>query len=104
MSEYTAHVQMPDAPLGSVFYNLVMQHNDITFAATRSGQSTWLSFGVDADSDDHAQMKVGTIRHDVSRMKPEAIPELYEESAVEGFKHCPMIVTNGRTVVHSEWI
>lgn len=105
MNEYTAHIQVPDAVLGSMFQQMVLEESMVTCCTLRSGSGTWLSFGVSADDDDTAVSEIGAVRHRVSLKRPtNLIPEGYEIEVAEVFASSFMIVTNGRTVVHSEGI
>lgn len=106
MTDYTAHLELPDAPVGALFQNLVLETDSVTCSTVRSGNGTWLSFGVDADSDDEATMLVSVVRHRVSKMDipPGLIPEGYDGSVAGGFEHTPLIITSGRTVIHSEGV
>ena len=94
MSEFTAHVQLPDSQVGLALFDLTFGHPDVTTANLQGGAGTWLSFGITAEYEHEASMKIGKIRMEVSRM----------DESVGPFQSAPMIVTNGRTVVYSEGI
>lgn len=108
MNDYTAHIQLPDAPVGALFQNAVLDAPNVSCSTVRSGNGTWLSFGVNASSDDEASMQVSTVRLTVSRMNPKSfwdlIPGGYDPSIFSLFEQVPMIITSGRTVIHSEGI
>lgn len=103
MSEYTAHVQLPDTVIGTGLFDQTFGHEIVTTALLRGGHGTWLSFGINAESDYEAVLSVGKVRMDVSRTADVRI-EGYEDGALVAFETAPMIVTNGRTVVYSEGI
>lgn len=100
MSEYTAHVQLPDMMIGTVLLDLTFGHPDVTTAILRGGHGTWLSFGVDAESDSEAVLVVDKIRMNISQTTGVQISG-YEDGALVAFETAPMIMTNGRCVVHS---
>lgn len=102
--EYTAHIQMPDATMGAVLHDLVLEHGAVTRATLSSAQGTWLSVGYHADDDDDASIAISAIRYVVSRAEDTAVPEGYDPESVEGFEKAPMIVTCGRVVIFSEGI
>lgn len=102
--EYTAHVQVPDAAIGAVLHDLVLDHGAVTCATLRSGQGTWLSFGFHTEDDDEASMLCSTIRYNVSRIENIGVPEGYEADSLKSFETAPLIVTCGRVVVHSEGV
>lgn len=104
MSEYTAHVQVPDAAIGNVLHHQLVELESVTCVTLRSGGGTWLSIGLDAENDMQATMLMSMLRYTVSRETPELdmMPEGYEN--LEPFETAPLIITHGRTVVHSEGI
>lgn len=104
MTEYTAHVQVPDAAIGAVLHDVVLGSTDVTCCTLRSGNGTWLSFGFHADSDDNASMLVSTIRYQSSHATDVAVPLGYEPKSLRSFESAPMIIVCGRTVIHSEGI
>lgn len=104
MTDYTAHVQLPDAVLGTMFHIMLLKSDAVTFSALRVGTDTWLSFGVTASSDDDATMIISNVIHTVSHMTPVHIPAGYDESVTHLFETAPLIVTAGRTVVHSQGV
>lgn len=104
MTEYTTHVQVPDAAIGAVLYDAVLGFTDVTCCTLRSGNGTWLSFGFSADSDDDASMLASTIRFQSSHGTDVAVPLGYEAESLKAFESAPMIIVCGRTVIHSEGI
>jgi hypothetical protein len=104
LSEYTAHVQVPDAAIGAVLHEVLLGHDAVTCATLRSGSGTWLSFGFNADSDDAATMMSSTIRYRSSRVTDIVPPAGYEKESLLSFESAPMIITQGRVVIYSEGI
>lgn len=104
MSEYTAHVQVPDAAIGAVLHDLVLGHDLVACASLRSGNGTWLSYGFNSDSDDGASMVAAAVRYHASQQENTVVPLGYEPESVRAFESAPMIVTCGRTVVYSEGV
>lgn len=105
MTEYTTHVQVPDAAIGAVLHKTLLGHEAVTCATLRSGSGTWLSFGFNADSDDSATMMASTIRYRASRPRKDIImPEGYDIESLLSFESAPMIITQGRVVIYSEGI
>lgn len=104
MSEYTAHVQVPDAAIGAVLHDVVLGHASVTCSTLRSGNGTWLSYGFHAGSDDEASLVASSIRYHSSRVQEVAVPIGYEVESLKSFESAPMIVTCGRVVIHSEGI
>lgn len=104
MTEYTAHVQVPDAAIGAVLHDVVLGQKAVTCATLRSGHGTWLSFGYDADSDDEASTTAASIRYNSSRSEVLSLPNGYEPGSLRSFESAPMIVTQGRVVVYSEGV
>lgn len=104
MMEYTAHVQVPDAAIGAVLHDVVLGHESVTCCTLRSGNGTWLSYGLNARSDDEAAMVAGSIRYYSSQQRDVAVPIGYEPDSLRSFETAPMIVTSGRVVIHSEGI
>jgi hypothetical protein len=104
MTEYTAHVQVPDAVMGAALHEAVLGIHRVTCATLRSGSGTWLSFGFNADTDDAATMMLSGIRYHASRPGRVTVPAGYDIDSIRGFESAPMIVTHGRTVIHSEGI
>lgn len=104
MNEYTAHVQVPDAAIGAVLHDVVLGHEAVTCSTLRSGNGTWLSVGFHADSDDEAAMLASTIRYHSSRQQVLSVPLGYEAESLKSFESAPMVVTQGRVVIHSEGI
>lgn len=102
--EYTAHVQVPDAAIGAVLNDVVLGHDAVDCTSLRSGGGTWLSFGFNAESDDAATMLASNIRYHSSRETDITVPLGYEKESLLSFENAPMIVTQGRVVVHSEGI
>ena len=102
--EYTAHVQVPDAAIGAVLHDVVLGHEAVTCATLRSGNGTWLSVGFNADDDATASMVVSVIRYHASRRTGTVIPDGYDAESLRSFESAPMIVTQGRVVVHSEGV
>lgn len=106
MTEYTAHVQVPDAEIGAVLFSLAFSDPDTTIANMRSAGETWVSIGFHADSDDEATMLLSNIRYRVSKTEvaESEMPDGYDPSAVQCFETAPMIITQGRVIVHSEGV
>ena len=104
MTEYTAHVQVPDAAIGAVLHDTVLGHHATTCATLRSGQGTWLSFGFQSESDDQASMVATSIRYYASNVQEVTVPAGYEPESLRLFESAPMIVTHGRTVIYSEGV
>jgi len=104
VTEYTAHVQVPDAAIGAVLHDVVLGQQAVTCSTLRSGHGTWLSIGYNADTDDEASMTVASIRYHASRAEVLVVPEGYEPSSLLSFESAPMIVTQGRTVIYSEGV
>lgn len=104
MNEYTAHVQVPDSAIGAVLMYQLVDKDSVTMAAMRNEGGTWISFGVEASSDDAAVMTVAGLRYSISREEQElhALPEGYD--SLRAFETAPLIITHGRTVIHSEGI
>lgn len=102
--EYTAHVQVPDAAIGAVLHDVVLGHESVSCSTLRSGNGTWLSIGFHADGDDTASMMASAIRYHASRMTGTFIPDGYDAESLRSFESAPMIVTQGRVVVHSEGV
>lgn len=103
--DYTVHVQVPDAAIGAVLHNLVLEQEEVACATLRSGNGTWLSFGLHVDSDDQAIMTTGAVRYLVSEPIDEIMmPAGYEVGSLKSFETAPMILTSGRTVIYSEGI
>lgn len=97
---------MPDAAIGGALHYALLEIEGVTFATLRAGAGTWLSFGIEAEKDDEALLKVGAIRRDVSRgdLNEFFLPEGYDDTAIGGFEDAAMIVTHGKTVVYSEGV
>jgi|GEM_PF-3723084 len=104
MSEFTAHVQVPDAAIGAVIHNVVLGSIEVTCSTLRSGNGTWLSFGFHAESDDRASMVASTIRLWASCVEDVAVPVGYHAESLKSFESAPMIITCGRVVIHSEGV
>lgn len=104
MTDYTAHVQLPDASVGAMFHEMIVNLNTVTFSAMRTGSESWISFGVHAESDDNATMLISSIMYSVGRLHPKFIPEGYDVDLVTLFETAPLVVTAGRTVVHSQGV
>ena len=104
MTEYTAHVQVPDAALGAVIHEVLLGDEAVECCTMRSGSGTWLSFGVGSDSDSEATMAVATVRYHASRATVTVVPDGYELDSLLSFENSPMIITCGRVVIHSEGI
>jgi hypothetical protein len=102
--DYTAHVQVPDAAIGAVLHSIVLEMENVVCATLRSGNGTWLSFGLQVDSDDQAAMLTSTIRYHASQPRDMLMPDGYDEGSLKGFETAPLIVTCGRVVIHSEGI
>ena len=100
MSEYTAHVQLPDVQVGNALFGLAFDHPDVATAILRGGHGSWLSFGVNSAFDYDAILQIDRIRIEISRTTDVKV-EGYDENVIAGFETAPMIVTNGRTVVYS---
>jgi hypothetical protein len=83
---------------------VVLGHEAVDCTSLRSGSGTWLSFGFNAESDDAATMLASKIRYHSSRETDIAVPHGYEKESLLSFESAPMIVTQGRIVVHSEGI
>lgn len=103
MNEFTAHVQVPDAAIGAVLHDILLGIDGVSCVTLRSGNGTWVSFGVRAETDDAASMSAGSIRYQASRA-PVEVPVGYEKESLLSFESAPMIITNGRVVIHSEGI
>lgn len=104
MSEYTAHVQVPDAAIGAVLHDIVLGHEAVSCAMLRSANGTWLSFGFYSTSDDEASMVISAIRYHASHATNTEVPTGYEPDSLLLFESAPMIVIQGRSVVLSEGI
>lgn len=104
MTEYTAHIQVPDAAIGAVLHDIMLGFEETTCATLRSGNGTWLSVGFHAEGDDHATFQTGTMRYAVSQIRGVEVPEGYAEDCLKEFENQPMVVCQGRTVVYSEGI
>lgn len=104
MTEYTTHVQVPDAAIGALLHDAVLGLEAVTCATLRSGSGTWLSFGFNADSDDEATMTASSIRYHASQVPIGSPPSGYEGGSLQHFEHAPMIITQGRVVIHSEGV
>lgn len=104
MTEYTAHVQVPDAAIGAVLHDVVLGFTDVACCTLRSGNGTWLSFGFNSDSDAAATMLASTIRYHSSSTTDVAVPLGYEPESLRSFETAPMIIICGRTVIHSEGV
>jgi hypothetical protein len=102
--EYTAHVQVPDAAIGAVLHDVVLGSPHVTCSTLRSGSGTWLSFGFNAESDDNATILASNIRYHTSRWTDISAPLGYEKESLLSFDDAPMIITQGRVVIHSEGI
>ena len=102
MSEYTAHVQVPDAAIGGVLQYQLLDMEAVACVTLRSGGGTWLSVGLDADDDMQVVMLVAMVRYAVSRLTDLELPEGYD--SLEAFETAPLIIIHGRTVIHSEGI
>lgn len=106
-TDYTAHIQLPDAQIGTMFHEMLTELNleTVTFSALRVGGSTWLSIGLRAGSDDAATMIIGAIKYTVSKLgQPKLIPDGYDNDIVSLFETATTVVTSGRTVIHSEGV
>lgn len=102
--DYTAHVQVPDAAIGAVLHSIVLEMENVVCATLRSGNGTWLSFGLHVDSDDEATVLTSTIRYRASKPRDMLMPDGYDEGSLSAFETAPMILTCGRVVIHSEGI
>lgn len=104
LTEYTVHIPVPDAALASVLQYELLDEEVVTCVTVRSGNGTWISFGVAAGSDDDVVMAVAALRYSISRRTElvVALPEGYD--SLEQFEHSPIIITHGRTVAYSEGI
>jgi len=102
--EYTAHVQVPDAAIGAVLHSIVLEMENVDCATLRSGNGTWLSFGLQVDNDDQAAMLTSTIRYRASQPRDMLMPDGYDGGSLSGFENAPMILTCGRVVIHSEGV
>ncbi len=102
--DYTAHVQVPDAAIGAVLHGIVLGMDNVVCATLRSGNGTWLSFGLEVDSEDEACMMVSSIRYHASQPRDIPMPDGYDVGSLSGFENAPLIVTCGRVVIHSEGI
>lgn len=103
-TDYTAHVTVPDGLVGTMFHEILMTLDNVTFSALRVGATTWLSFGVNASSDDEATTLILGVMYSVSRLEATHIPEGYDESLPQLFETAPLVVTSGRTVVFSQGV
>lgn len=104
MTEYTAHVQVPDAAIGAVLHDVLLHFTDVSCTTMRSGSGTWLSFGLNKESDDDAMMRISAIRYHASRETVTQVPEGYDAESLRSFENAPMIITCGRVVIHSEGV
>lgn len=104
MSEYTVHVQVPDAAIGAVLHNVVLDFHDVSCSSLRSGNGTWLSFGINAEEDNDAVMLASSVRYFVGQVKNVTMPAGYHVESLRSFESAPMIITCGRVVIHSEGI
>lgn len=103
-TDYTAHVNVPDGLVGTMFHEILMTLDNVTFSTLRVGAATWLSFGVNASSDDEAITLILGVMYSVSRLKATHIPEGYDESLPQLFETATLVVTSGRTVVFSQGV
>ena len=106
MTDYTAHVMVPDAVIGATFVDLVLDQYGVDCATLRCGAESWLSIGFSAEADDEAVIKVSGLRERIKNKTETSVrfPEGYASNALEMFQSSPMIVTHGRTVVYSEGV
>ena len=104
MTEYTVHVQVPDAAIGAVLHEVLLHFTDVTCTNLRSSGGTWLSFGLNKESDDDATMRISAIRYHASRAVIDTIPEGYDKESLLSFETAHMIIAQGRVVIHSEGI
>lgn len=76
----------------------------VTMTAMRNEGGTWVSFGVEAPTDDAVVMIVAGLRYNICREEQEllVLPEGYD--SLGAFESAPLIITSGRTIVHSEGI
>lgn len=102
--DYTAHVQVPDAAIGAVLHSIVLEMDHVVCATLRSGNGTWLSFGLETDSDDEACMMTSSIRYHASQPRDLLLPDGYDGGSLAHFETAPMIITCGRVVIHSEGV
>lgn len=102
--EYTAHVQVPDAAIGAALHYAILDKGAVSCVTMRSGNGTWLSFGIMAESDDNAVMAASSVRYHVSGDPNITIPPGYDKDSITLFETAPMIITSGRTVIYSEGI
>lgn len=104
MTDYTAHVMVPDVKIGGVFQDIVLGQWGVACATLRAGAESWLSIGLSAETDDEATLAVSRLRDDVKALKGVQFPEGYGENALDMFADSPMILTHGRTVVFSQGV
>lgn len=104
MTDYTAHVMVPDAPIGGTIQDIVLSQWGVSCATLRCGAESWLSIGINAETDDDAVLAVSRLRDEVKEVTGVEFPDGYAENALEMFSSSPMIVTHGRTVVYSEGV
>lgn len=104
MNECTAHVQLPDAALGSMFQMLVLEDDRVTFCSSKFGGASWISFGVMSFSEEDAINAIIGVRKKVSLSTVSSIPKGYGPDVVSLFESAPMIVTSGRTVAYCEGV
>lgn len=104
MSDYTAHVMVPDVIIGATMQDLVLNQFGVACATLRCGSESWLSIGFSAETDDEAIMQISGLRIAVMGLKEIEFPDGYGENALEMFATSPMIVNHGRTVVYSEGV
>jgi hypothetical protein len=102
--DYTAHVQVPDAAIGAVLHSIVLEMDNVDCATLRSGNGTWLSFGLQVDSDDEAAMLASTVRYHASLPREMLMPDGYDGDSLKGFETAPLVITYGRVIIHSEGI
>ena len=100
--DYTAHMPVPDAAIGAVIQYQILDEDSVTCATLRSGNGTWVSFGVRGDNDEAVIMTVSALRYAISRRTDLELPEGYD--SLEQFEQSPIIITHGRTVAYSEGI
>lgn len=104
MNDCTAHVQLPDAALGSMFQMLVLEDDRVTFCSSKFGGASWISFGVMSFSEDDTINAIIDVRNKVSQSIVPSVPEGYGPGVVSLFETAPMIVTSGRAVAYSEYV
>lgn len=100
MTEYTVLTHLPDINIAMAAFELITDRPEVNVTLIRTGQGTWLSYGLNAETDAEAVFKADEIRYAVSQTENVEIPG-YDAGALKAFETAPMIVTSGRSVISS---